>query len=258
MKIAFFDIDGTMIPFGGKPMSEKMRHCLKSLQNHGVKLVIATGRPVFAAPDFGVVFDGVMGYNGAMCVADGKVIYENPIPKEDVLRLIENADRHNHKLVLTNREQYCCNGMEKDLDIYLSFAGLKLTVDPAEFDRVKEQPVYQIMAGFSEPEYEAMTEGVKGARITAWWEKAVDIIPAEGGKGVGVQKYLQHYGYTKEDAVAFGDGYNDLEMLLECGIGVAMGNAKEEVKQRAHVICDTVENDGIYKFCLEKGWIDEI
>ncbi len=53
----------------------------------------------------------------------------------------------------------------------------------------------------------------------------MDVIQADGGKGVGIQKVLAYYGLDKSQALAFGDGNNDLEMLEAVGTGVAMANA---------------------------------
>lgn len=79
--------------------------------------------------------------------------------------------------------------------------------------------------------------------------RAVDIIPLNGSKALGIQKTLEHFNLTKEQAIAFGDGNNDIPMLKSVGIGIVMGNAGAEVKKMADVVCDSVENDGIYKYC---------
>ena len=91
--------------------------------------------------------------------------------------------------------------------------------------------------------------------ITAWWDKAADIIPLNCGKGNAVNAVLNYYGLSKDEAIAFGDGRNDIEMLEAVGTGVAMGNAIDEVKARADVICKSVEEDGVYHYCLEKKLI---
>lgn len=85
--------------------------------------------------------------------------------------------------------------------------------------------------------------------------KAVDIIPLSCGKGNAVRAVLAHYGFSKSEAIAFGDGRNDIEMLEAVGTGVAMGNALEEVKARAAVRCRSVEEDGVYHYCLENHLI---
>ena len=88
------------------------------------------------------------------------------------------------------------------------------------------------MVGTPKEEYAPLMRGITGAQIAAWWDRAVDVIPAAAGKGVGVQAVLDHYGFTADQAIAFGDGNNDLEMLQVVGTGVAMGNASQESESR--------------------------
>ena len=66
---------------------------------------------------------------------------------------------------------------------------------------------------------------------------------------------LRHYGFSKDEAIAFGDGHNDIEMLEAVGMGIAMGNAKDEVKAKADFVCKSVEDDGIYHYCIENKLI---
>jgi hydroxymethylpyrimidine pyrophosphatase-like HAD family hydrolase len=73
----------------------------------------------------------------------------------------------------------------------------------------------------------------------------VDIIPLEGGKGVAVQEVLRYFQLEAENAIAFGDGENDIDMLQAAGLGVAMGNASDRVKEMADEVCGSVEEDGI-------------
>ena len=66
---------------------------------------------------------------------------------------------------------------------------------------------------------------------------------------------LRHYGFSKDEAIAFGDGHSDIEMLEAVGMGIAMGNAKDEVKAKADFVCKSVEDDGIYHYCIENKLI---
>ena len=84
---------------------------------------------------------------------------------------------------------------------------------------------------------------------------AVDVIPASGGKGIGIEKMLAYYGLDKAEALAFGDGNNDREMLQAVGTGVAMENGSPELKAIADEICGPVYEDGIYHYCADKGLI---
>jgi len=111
------------------------------------------------------------------------------------------------------------------------------------------------MAG-GKDEYKAMLKDTKRAAVAVWWPKAVDIIPSDGGKGVAVEKVLEYYHLSKEEAMAFGDGNNDLEMLKTVGLAVAMENASKELKEAADVICGHVSEDGIYTYCKENNYFE--
>ena len=81
----------------------------------------------------------------------------------------------------------------------------------------------------------------------------MDIIPANGGKGLGVKKVLDYVPFTKEEAIAFGDSI--IEMLQAVGTGIAMDNASQDVKAVADVICGSVREEEIYRYCKENHLI---
>ena len=83
--------------------------------------------------------------------------------------------------------------------------------------------------------------------MTRWYYGGLDIIAAGGGKMAGIKRYLEHIGIAPEEIIAFGDAENDLDMLRYAGIGVAMGNADEEVKAVADYVTADVDDDGIEK-----------
>jgi len=83
----------------------------------------------------------------------------------------------------------------------------------------------------------------------------VDIIPSATGKGTAVEKILGYYGISKDEAIAFGDGENDIEMLEAVGTGIAMDNAVDKVKAAADFVCGSVSDDGIYHYCRENNLI---
>ena len=107
------------------------------------------------------------------------------------------------------------------------------------------------MIGGNEQEYPLLLKNAANARVVAWWDRAADIIPADGGKGMAVQKILDYYHLDRSESIAFGDANNDIDMLKAVGTGVAMGNASEELKKVADDICGHVAEDGIYHYCME-------
>lgn len=257
LKIAFFDVDGTMIDMYTRKISPRMIETLNKLQNNGVKICMATGRPLLTIPSIeGVEFDVLLTFNGSYCCDNKDIIYKYPIPKRDVQKIISNAARIDRPVSLASESRIGANGTDRDLEFYFQIAGEELKV-VEDFDEFSKGDIYQVMMACRPEEHEALLQDVKGAEITGWWEHAIDIIPRGGGKGVCVEKVLEHYGISRDEAVAFGDGGNDIAMLKTVGTGVAMGNASDEVKKYADEVCGKVDEDGIYHFCLQKGWIDK-
>ncbi len=79
----------------------------------------------------------------------------------------------------------------------------------------------------------------------------LDINNKDIDKGIGIQHLIKNLGIKKEETIGFGDGINDYAMFRECGTGVAMGNAKEELKNTADYITFTNDEDGVAKFIEE-------
>ena len=238
IKIVFFDIDGTLIDMNKKRISEKMLETLRRLKENGTIICIATGRSPIALPHFeGVEFDAFLTFNGSYCFTEDADIFSNPIPTEDVHMIIQNATALGRPLTVATKNRLASNGKDDDLE------------------QVANEKVYQLMAGSSLAEHPALMKDVSHARITFWWNRAVDIIPTDGGKGRGIEKMLEYYHFDKSQAMAFGDGNNDIEMLKSVGHGVAMANASDELKAIADDVCGDVAEDGIYYYCLEHGMI---
>ncbi|MHB0879105.1 MAG: HAD family hydrolase [Anaerolineae bacterium] len=72
-----------------------------------------------------------------------------------------------------------------------------------------------------------------------------EIVPDSISKAAGLALLLERWDLTLADAICFGDDMNDLEMVAECGIGVAMGNAAPEVKAVADLVAPTADEDGV-------------
>ena len=260
IKIAFFDVDGTLVDMEKKVITPAMIETLKHLKENGIILCMATGRGPYLVPSFpGIDFDVFLSYKASYCYTKDEVIFSNPIPKEDVKAIVENASEIHRPVFLAGVEGGGANGCDKDLADYFAIAKSKVNVlDNFDFEKLMDKKVYQMMVGCYKEEYADILRDVDGARITAWWTRAADITPANGNKGVGVRKILDYYHLDKENAIAFGDGTNDIEMLEAVGTGVAMGNATDDVKAVADAICGHVAEDGIYHYCKEQGLIQEI
>ena len=224
-KILFLDIDGTLIDMQKKCITPLMLSTLHKLQANGIRLAIATGRSPMTVPleEFpGVQFDVFITFNGSYCYDKDRVLFASPIPTEDIRTLRRNAAALGRPMCLATESRLAANGADADLADYCAIAKIP----------------------------------VPGAKIAAWWDRAMDIIPTAGGKGTGIAHVLAAYGIDKADAMAFGDGNNDLEMFGAVGTGVAMANGSDALKAAATDICGACAEDGIYHYCVEHGLIE--
>ena len=254
IKIIFFDIDGTLIDMKRKQISEKMLETLIRLKERNIILCLSTGRGPMTLPHFdGWEPDVFLTFNGSYCYNRQQAIYRHPIPKEDAKKIIQNAALINRPVSIATADQLVANGTDKDLAEYYGFAKLEVNVSEDFEDVVDRGEIYQIMAGGREEEYASFLQGVSHAKIAAWWDRAVDIIPADSGKGTGVSKILAYYHLDKLEALAFGDGNNDIEMFEAVGTGVAMENGSDLLKEVADDVCGHVTEDGIYHYCVAHG-----
>jgi len=115
--------------------------------------------------------------------------------------------------------------------------------------------IYQAIVYVTREEQAEMARRIGDKQITRWNDRAVDIVEKGASKVTGIEKYLALKGYRREETVAFGDGENDVEMLRYVHIGVAMGNARQTVKQAADRVTASAEEDGIMKGLHELGLI---
>ena len=255
VKIIFFDIDGTLVNSATGRIPEKTYEALYRLRKKGVLLCIATGRSPAVIPDFGnFSFDAFCTFNGSLCYAGDTIIHSNPLSPEDVAKVLENAAAIGRPVSVATRNRMAANGIDPDLADYYRLADLTLTVAD-DFDAVCREAVYQIMLGCREADHEAIVRGACGAKIAVSWERAADVIPVSSGKGTSIAKILKHFNLDASQAMAFGDSYNDMEMLQAVGTGVAMGNAAQPLKEIADDVCGHVSQDGIYHYCMDHGLI---
>ncbi|MGN0772310.1 MAG: Cof-type HAD-IIB family hydrolase [Candidatus Ventricola sp.] len=255
VKIIFFDIDGTLIDMERKRVTERTLDALRRLRARGIRICLATGRSPITLPRFeGVTFDALLTFNGSYCYDQARTIFSQPIPPQDVRRILSNAAAMGRPVCAATRDRLAANGRDADLVDYFAIAGLEVPV-AQDFEAVCRQDVFQFMAGSRAEEYAALMDGVSGAKIAAWWDRAVDVIPAAGGKGTGIEKTLAYFGLGRAQAMAFGDGGNDLEMFGAVGMGVAMENASAALKAAAGDLCGPAARDGVCHYLEAHGLI---
>ena len=241
-KLIALDMDGTLLR-KDKTVSERTKKAIEDARKKGVTVVLATGRPI----------DGVTKY----------------LEELDMYGENDYVLSYNGGLVLKtkNREAICKIGLTGEDLHYLYEISKELGVNIHAFSETK---------GLITPKNSKYTEveaNINNIKIMMIDEeevlqKAIDNLPKEVydkytvvrsapyfleflnkevNKGVGVEMLAKHMGITLDQVITMGDAGNDLHMIECAGMGVAMGNAFEEIKEVANYITDTNENDGVAK-----------
>ena len=141
-------------------------------------------------------------------------------------------------------------------EVYPAMASIHTKLPPVgDIHQAARERVYKIVLFLSPEEMKEAMRHVPSGRCTQWFSRGFDIIAGSGGKAVAVQKVLSNLGLTTAEAMAFGDGDNDMEMLRLVGTGVAMGNAPDKVKAAADYVTGHVDEDGLAEALRHFGLI---
>jgi hydroxymethylpyrimidine pyrophosphatase-like HAD family hydrolase len=109
------------------------------------------------------------------------------------------------------------------------------------------EPIYMGVIYCSKDEERPFIEKLQGCHITRWSRHGLDIIPGNGDKLEGIRQYIELKEISRDEIIAFGDGENDIGMLKYAGIGVALGNAGDQVKMSADYVTADIDDDGVWK-----------
>lgn len=254
IKAAFFDVDGTLMSFKTHDVPESARRALAALRERGVRVFVCTGRSYDMLPEAVTTgFDGYVTLNGQVCFDAQGEFRRQRIDPEGVRLVVEQARAGLFEvLFITEEGTFITGHSQRVIDNERKVGLLYEDDDPA---RALESHVIQ-MCAFVDPEDEHVVTDENPFVFTArWCEEFCDVMPKGGGKPAGVRVMCERFGLTPEEAVAFGDGGNDVSMLECAGVSVAMGNATDAVKAVADYVTDDVDSDGIWNACAHLGLV---
>lgn len=267
-RLIAMDLDGTLNN-NEKKITPKTKQVLMAAQQKGIRLALASARPspgLYRERDEldMKAHEGIlMSYNGGRIVdaETGRVLFETSMELETtrrVLRMLEKlpvtpilddgvqfyvTDAKGYKVDYECRNNgMVCSEVENLAD-FLNFAPVKIlmSVQPEEIDRVQAQ-----------------IADVLPAELTVVQTAAfyLEIIPRSINKGQGIRDICATLGISTEEVIAFGDSENDIPMLEAAGVGVAMGNAKPDVKAAADRVTKSNNEDGIAHMLRELGVVE--
>ena len=245
----FFDIDGTLVSFKTHEIPPSTILALTQAKANGHRVYIATGRPPIIITNLGAIehlIDGFITTNGALCFVGSEYVCRQPIPKKDVLTCVEDAQTKGYSLIVIGERDVAVLDPTGDVDrIFRQMLAVKNLDKAAPLEAVLQQDILQLTPFFSaEYEPQLMTR-IPQCISGRWHPEFTDITVNGADKGKGILAIAKHDGLDASQTIAFGDGGNDTSMILQAGIGIAMGNAIEALKQQADFVTTSVDDHGI-------------
>lgn len=264
------DFDGTLVKKDGT-ISEKNKKAIEKFIALGGRFVISTGR----MPAGILNRARELGLKGLVCccqgaiildIESGEVISEGRISYDSTLKTCEIMELMGLHIQIYDLWEYYSNMEDAHLRYYENVLKLKaqLVLDKPISQFVKERNFqsYKILAMMDEADNARIRAALSkydlsGCEITKSADYLVEVINTKYSKGTAVEFLSNYYGVHLKNVIGIGDQLNDLPMICTAGLGVAVQNADEELKQSADYICPYTSEEDAVAYIIEKFALTE-
>lgn len=264
-KMIAMDMDGTLLT-DDKRVTENTKTTLKKAADLGIKLVVCTGRIFTSAK----VYAKIIGTEAPIIASNGayirekdrnEVIYERILDKESVSKIVKMAKRYefyphifNFNTIYTEKLAFSSKNYSKWNESLEEEDKIKIEIVKDINDIVGNvSNILKVIIMTDEnhiselQELRNKIEKEMDVSVVSSLYNNMEVMAKDVSKGNGVKQLADYYGFTPEEIICIGDNENDLSMIEYAGLGVAMGNASEQLKAAANYITDTNEEEGVAK-----------
>lgn len=259
MKLLVLDIDGTLVN-SQKEITPATLSALTRWREAGNKIAIATGRPtagvraVAKASRMNEEGGYILSYNGA-CISDaitGERVNGKFLPPTLVAELSAYAEKYPELGLISYEDDTVLSLKKPDEYIILeavTINKMELRLCPNLADYVTF-PVHKCLMT-ADPaiaeKHLAILQEKFGDRAAIFRSEPffIEIMPHNVDKATSLDEFVPKIGLTREDVICVGDGYNDVSMIRWAGLGVAMANARQPVKDAADRVTLSCDEDGV-------------
>lgn len=262
-KIVVLDLDGTLTN-KKKEITPRTREVLIRAQEKGVKVVLASGRPTYGIVPLAEKlelskYEGyILAYNGGEIIdwKTGEIMYKNLL-EHDVLPYLYKCAKDNNFAIVTYDGEYVLT--ENPEDEYVLKEALLNVMKIKKVDNFLEAVKHPIakclivgdptrLAELEKEMYEHLKDRMGVFRSEPYF---LELVPKGIDKAQSLAVLLEELNMSKDEMIAIGDGFNDLSMIKFAGMGIAMENAQQIVKDNANFITLSNEEDGV-AYAIEK------
>lgn len=266
-KLVALDMDGTLLD-NNKTIPEENVRAIKEASENGVKIVLATGRPLIgikkyldilglnSEDDFSIIFNGALIQNNN----NKKIISKTLLNHDDLIYFYNLSKKFNICMNVFTKDS-CLSYKSGNYSI-LEAKWSNIDIEIVDFNNSYKNIEIAKIIFADEPELISKVENNLDNNITSKYGIAksapyfMEFFNKEINKGIAVKKYADSLNIHKDEIICIGDAGNDIEMIKYAGLGVAMNNAFPEVKNIADYITLSNEDTGVAhvidKFILSK------
>ncbi|GAA2938277.1 HAD-IIB family hydrolase [Enterococcus raffinosus] len=253
-KLFFFDIDGTLTDRRTGQVVPSAKRALELLEEKDHFVSITTGRAHYKSrkllTELGL--ENMVCSGGMGVVINNKLVKNTPLDKEEALAVIRQAEEKGIGVLVAiddSEKVYAKN------DLFREQVGPRQ--EPTEYFiapafNVEEVDIFKFYLALPKEQDHLIPEPKNFAKLRFVPEYTMC---QHDNKKQGILDVLDYFDRPQEDVVVFGDDVNDLVMFDKSWTSIAMGNAVDELKERADYVTDRNVDDGIYNACRKFGWI---
>lgn len=250
-KIIFFDVDGTLTSHEDGRISNKTKEAIKILLDKGYKVVAATGRPLSLCKEIrSLGIETLITANGAYAKHQHQVIHKVVLDSKIVQEVSAFALKENNALSFFT-EEFTMNGVKDDQILKTLKETLAITHYPSVNPLIYQEEVYLMCLYATDVTVQKYAKQYPHLSFQRWHPFVSNVLQENVSKSIAIQQVLKFFGLKPHEAIAFGDGENDIDMLEYVGLGIAMGNGSEQLKAVADFVTKKSSEDGI-DYALKK------
>ncbi|WP_186576105.1 HAD family hydrolase [Aquibacillus kalidii] len=259
-KALFLDIDGTILK-ADHTIEDSTKKAVEQVQKKNIEVFLATGRPLHEVYEIAeeLQVDSFIGYNGAYAVYKGKAIVNEPLNPQTIQHYLDVAKQNNHEMVLYTKNKNAFTSFDNPhVEKFISYFDLRENV--LFSDNILDKILGITVMNVKEHEptlYQMEGEDIYFSQVNVkGLEDNYDVIRENVNKGKAIKDILEMLTIDPKEAIAFGDGMNDKQMLQFVGNSFAMGNANPELFQYAKHRTTAVDDGGIFNGLKSLGIVE--
>lgn len=265
-KVVAVDLDGTLLPLvldGTQALTPLTIAATRVLAALGITTILVTGRMFHSAAHYARQLGleaPIAAYQGALIREPGakRPLHHDPVPLALTREILAYLEPYECPINLYIDDRLCVERRTEEIARYERLSGMQAAIVGRLLDHVR-RPSTKIGVSGEPALLDTLLEMLRAdfaGRLIAvkTWPFFLEIASSTATKARALQLLGARLGFEARDVLAFGDSYNDADMLAWAGTGVAMRGAPPEVTAVADATCETVEEDGFARYLMRQPW----